>query len=133
MTIVGTGAMDAHVRAVQELPAEAVALVQLATGVGPVVTVPGQVVVVQSLPAFGLLGTQVSAPTGPRPITGQVVAVHEFAALAGMGTQLLTGTPTETASRQLVVVKKLAAVAGPAEQLATPTSGGLLSAQVIVW
>ncbi len=79
------------------------AVVHDATGVGPVVTVPGQVIVVQSLARVGPLGTQLEAPIGPMLMTGQVVAVQEFAPLAGTGTQLAAGALVET-SRQVVVV-----------------------------
>jgi predicted methyltransferase len=87
VTTAGTGRIDEHVFAVQELPDEAGTGVQLATGVGPVVTVSGHVVVVQAFVDEAGAATQVSAPTGPMLISGQVVAVHEFAASAGTGVQ----------------------------------------------
>jgi hypothetical protein len=75
VTTVGPVVAVLQVDAVQPLVESAMALVHEAAGVGPVRLVPGQVVVVQLLPALGPLAVQVGAPTGPTTMTGQVVVV----------------------------------------------------------
>ena len=89
---------------VHALPALAGAPVHDAAGVGPVSTVPGQVVVVQLLAAVGPLAVHVCVPTWPLLLTGQVVVVQSLLALAALAVHDCTGTPVVLLLLQLVVV-----------------------------
>jgi len=75
VTTVGPVVAVLQVVAVHEFVLSAIAFVHEATGVGPVNAVPGQVVVVHALPAFGPLAVHDDAPIGPTLITGHVVVV----------------------------------------------------------
>jgi hypothetical protein len=75
VTTVGPAVTVLQVVAVHEFVLSAMAVVHEATGVGPLNAVPGQVVVVQKLPAFGPLAVHDEAPIGPTLITGHVVVV----------------------------------------------------------
>ena len=80
-----------QVVATHELPEVAGDALQVATGVGPVDTFVGQVVVVQ----FGALGPDAvheAAPVIGPTTTGQVVAVQLLPEVAGLATQLPLGT-----------------------------------------
>lgn len=88
-----------QVVAVHALPALAEEDVHEATGVGPVVTGVGQVVVVQPFEEVGPLALQLAAPAGPVLITGQAVVVQPFPDVGD------TGVQDETATSVLLVVQ----------------------------
>ena len=112
----------AHVVVTQPLAAVPTMGEQEAVGVGPVVIGPGQVVVVQLLPAVGALGVHVCTPTFEVLLLEQVVVVHAFAALAAEGVQVCTATLVVVAVRHVVLVKLSPATAACTLQICTGTS-----------
>jgi hypothetical protein len=116
---------------VQALPALAPAELHEATGVGPVLTGAGQVMVVQLFPDVGPLAVHVGAP--PAVVsTGHVVVVQPFPEVAAIGVHEDTGTLVVLLVVQIVSVHALPAAAAPAEQLATGTFVELFVEQVTV-
>lgn len=104
VTITGAETTELQVVVVQALPAAAAAPAHVATGLGPVFSTPGQVVVVQLLSAVGPLGVHDEAPSVPLSLTGQVVVVQPLPALAADGVHEATGTLVVLLVLQLVVV-----------------------------
>jgi hypothetical protein len=131
VTPVGPVVAVLQVVAVHEFVLSAMPVVHEADGVGPVNVVPGQVVVVQKLPAFAPLPVHDEAPIGPTLSTGQDVVVKPLPAFGPEGTHDPEGVLLGFGV-QVVAVQKLAAVAGPAEQLATPVLGVLFVLHVVV-
>ena len=130
-TTVGPVVAVLQVVAVHEFVESALAIVHDATGVGPVVAVPGQVVVIQAFVPSPVTGVHEEAPIGPMLITGHVVVVKPLPAFGPEGTHDPEGVLLGLGV-QVVAVQKLAAVAGPAEQLATPVLGVLFVLHVVV-
>ena len=78
---------------------------QLAIGVGPVVTGAGQVVAVQLLPAPAIVAVQLATGTFVVLFGVQVVVVQALSAVAEPATQFCTPTgPVVTGAGQVVVV-----------------------------
>ena len=120
-----------QVVAVQLLPALAAAPLHEGTGVGPVLTGVGQVVVVQLFADVGPLAVQLGAP--PDVVrTGQVVVVQPLPEVALLGEHDDTGTLLVLLVVQIVSVHELPALAEPPEQLATGTLLVLFVEQVTV-
>jgi len=90
--------------AVQLLPDDAAELVQLATGVGPTTTGPGQVVVVQEFAAVASSATHDCVGTFVWVVVKQVVAMKLFAGLADSATQDEVGVGPVVALEHVTVV-----------------------------
>jgi hypothetical protein len=115
--------MVLQVVATKELPAAAAAFVQLATGVGPVLT-RLQVVCVKLFAALADAETQVpgATPVGPVFTGVHVVVTKLFAADAVAGEQDATGTLVVVFGvGQVIAVKLLPEPAACAVQVATGT------------
>lgn len=121
-----------QVVATQPVPADAAALLQEGTGVGPVL-VTGQVVVVQLLRALPPAGEQVAGSTGVGPVTrvGHVVVVQKFAAVGPIAKQVPEGVLV-LLLEQLVVVQALPAVAAEPVHEDTAVGPVVFVLQVVV-
>ena len=107
--------------------------VQDETGVGPVVTGAGQVVVVQPLPDDGPEAEHEPTGTFVALLVPHVVAVYELPLDAVIGVQLETPTgPVVIGAGHVVAVQLLPEVAADAVQEATGTLVLLLVLQVVV-
>jgi len=101
------------------LPALGPVVLQLATGVGPLVIGAGQVVVVKLFAATGDAGVQVAAGSGPVLTVLQTVLI-KLGLVPVTAVQVATGVATEVLVLQVVVIQ-LGDTPADAVQLATGT------------